>query len=79
MSWRFGLTVRKLPDGRDYYEVRELFEGPKGVWASWTEHPVPAQGESRAEVIRELEMMLEDCKKFKAKRIPTPPKQEVEK
>lgn len=70
MNWRYGLSVRKLANGEDLYEVREFYEnlGNK-TWDTWTENPIYANGNTCKEVIEELEMMLEDVKKHKAIRI----------
>jgi len=73
MSWRYGLTVMRLSNGEDRYEIRELFES-NGKWNSWTENAIPASGETRQEAIEALEMMLKDAKQYKAKRIPYQPK-----
>lgn len=76
MSWRYGLSIIRLPDGSDYYEVREFHRGvlspSKYGWSSWTQNPVSASGETREEAIKDLEMMLADVKKYKAKRIQNP-------
>lgn len=70
MNWRYGLSVRKLPNGEDLYEVREFYENLGGkTWGTWTENPIYASGNTRKEVIEELELMLEDVKKHKAIRI----------
>lgn len=70
MSWRYGVTVQKLPDGTDYYQIRELFRVENGGWNSWTENPIAPGGHTRKELIEDLELMLKDAKDFKAKRIP---------
>lgn len=75
MSWRYGITVTKLPHGKDYYEIREFYQLEDGsdAYGSWTQDPISASGDSRAEVIDCLEMMLADAKKYRTKRIPYEP------
>ena len=54
MSWRYGLI--KHPD-RDWYAVCEVYDADLG--RGWTAE-IAASGESRQEVIDELQAMLRD-------------------
>ena len=46
-----------------YFDVVEYFKGDKLMSRRWTVEGMKPEGTSKAEVIKTLEMMLEDCKK----------------
>ena len=59
MSWHY--QVRKRTDkGQDIFDIVEVYRQPAG----WTEGSVHAQGETKDEVIHELEMMLADARQY---------------
>ena len=59
MSWHY--QVRKYTaNGQDIFDIVEVFTNPTG----WTESSIHAQGETKDDVIHELEMMLADARKF---------------
>lgn len=63
MTWHYQVTKRKLPDGTYWFEIREAYrEGNEFI--GWTENPITPDGESLEEVIKVLNMMLEDAKRF---------------
>lgn len=60
MSWHY--QVRKYTSGKEtWYDIVEVYTSPRG----WTRKGIKPMGESREEVIRCLEMMLYDAKKYK--------------
>ena len=65
MSWYYRPCKRKYKDGTAYYVVVEFFPNVQGKPA-WTKDAMSPYGESRKELIRDLEMMLEDCKRRRA-------------
>jgi len=74
MTWRFGASRRKCPDGSYHYEVREFYDmDDDGVWGSWTENGIVPSGETKEEVLETLRMMLADVEHYDAIEI-NPPK-----
>lgn len=60
MAWHY--RIRKRTDkGQDWYDIVEYYSRP----AEWTKDGVSPGGETRKEVIRCLEMMLADAKRYK--------------
>lgn len=60
MSWHY--RIRKRTDkGQDWYDIVEYYTYPRG----WTKESRAPGGETRAELISELEMMLADAKKYR--------------
>lgn len=67
MSWRYGVMENR--DG--IFQVHEIYDEN-----SWTEDAVVPYGETKAELIRDLERMLKDAKRyrtFRPKRAPDGP------
>ena len=65
MSWHYQIVDK---DG--WYSIREVYSDigdDKGE--AWTEDAVAPTGTSREDVIKELEMMLEDAKRWPTKAI----------
>lgn len=61
MSWHY--QIRKRTDkGQALYDIVEIYIKPKRGWTINSQAP---QGETRAEVIRDLEMMLRDAKRYR--------------
>ena len=63
MSWHYRVR-KKVWKGTPLYDLVEYYnDGPfKG---SWTENGIAPGGETCAELIAELEMMLKDAKRYK--------------
>lgn len=57
MTWRYRIRKRWI-DGEPYFDVVEFYQN--GCWTDGSAYPT---GSTRGEVIRTLEMMLDDCKK----------------
>lgn len=64
MSWRYQATHR-TDHGEDVYEVREVFppDNPTGCLL-WTKDAMAPFGETKAELIECLQMMLADVQEF---------------
>lgn len=59
MVWHY--RIRKRTDqGQDWYDIVEYHENPE----AWTKDSMAPGGETREEVIKCLEMMLADAKKY---------------
>ena len=61
MYWRYGVRKRIMPDKTLWFDVVEVYVD--GSERSWTRDSITPGGESKALLIKELEMMLKDCKK----------------
>lgn len=61
--WHYRPCRRKDLDGSYYYVVVEYYKVGRGTKPMWTELGCSPMGNSRKELIRDLEMMLADCKK----------------
>lgn len=66
MSWHYRIRKRTI-NGKPWYDIVECYcnpiYGPKGN--GWTEDGMTPGGETRAILIRELETMLADAKKYR--------------
>lgn len=62
MTWHYRIRKRII-NGEPWYDVVEFITGKQ---KGWTQDGMAPGGETRAEVIRCLEMMLKDCKATKA-------------
>lgn len=59
MSWHY--CIRKRTDkGQDWYDIVEYYDNPEG----WTKDSISPSGETPGEVIKCLEMMVADAKKY---------------
>jgi hypothetical protein len=64
MSWHYQIrrkSVKGSTSTTPYYEIVEVYNRPYG----YTEGPSSPLGESRRGLIRDLEMMLHDAKKYR--------------
>lgn len=59
MAWHYQVRRRKCCDNW-VYDIVEVYTKPKG----WTESSMIPRGNTRREVIMDLERMLEDAKKY---------------
>ena len=66
MTWRYIPVRYKCEDGTWVYTVQEFYG--KSLYTA-DMHGIAAMGESRKELIRDLEMMLKDLKKHPTKTI----------
>jgi len=62
MTWNYRIIHHDKADYPDY-AIHEVFYDKDGKVESWTSNPIDPSGESKAEVIRVLEMMIKDIKK----------------
>jgi hypothetical protein len=64
--WRYGISKNSI-DGQTWFEIREFYyDDVSNQVDSWTENPVvPIAAESPEELVRELQMMLDDAKEYK--------------
>ena len=65
MNWHYISTKITRKDGSVYWCVKEYYPKDDRLGAGWSEKPEIPYGESKKGLIRDLEMMLEDCKKHK--------------
>jgi len=63
-NWHYRPCKKIDENGTPYYVVVEYFKNVCGK-PMWTEDKCFPMGETREELIRDLEMMLEDCKRHK--------------
>lgn len=63
MPWHYRIRKRMI-NGQPWYDVVEFIR--MGKSRGWTQNSMEPSGETRAQVIRTLEMMLKDCKSTKA-------------
>jgi len=62
--WHYQVT-RKEVEGGFVCEIREVYHdmlNENNLGVCWTEYPISAIGQTKEDVIKELEMMLEDAK-----------------
>ena len=62
MTWNYRIIYHDKTDYPDY-AIHEVFYDEDGKVESWTSNPIDPSGGSKAELIRVLEMMLNDVKK----------------
>jgi hypothetical protein len=61
MSWHYRVRRREGPEkGKFIFDIVEMYNKPKG----WTAEGMKPFGESKKELIWELETMLADAKKY---------------
>ena len=58
MSWHYQIKEFENK-GQKYYQMIEVYSGPYG-----TSGPITPVGETPSELIRDLEMMLNDARKY---------------
>ena len=67
MTWKYIASKHtqtfEAGESQEVWEVREFYEKSGKMPQGWTERPVKAYGNSREELIHDLEMMLEDVKR----------------
>lgn len=56
--WNHRVLKQILPDGTEWYTVREVFYNDDGTIFAYTEKPVEIAGESLAELRQEIEWIL---------------------
>lgn len=59
MSWHYRVRRRKFLD-KWVYDIVEVYTNPKG----WTDNSMAPRGDTRRGLIKDLERMLEDAKKY---------------
>ena len=65
MYWHYQTFKVVVKKGKPYYCVKEVYHGKEGV--GWTEDAILPYGMSKDELIKCLEMMLKDVKKYRTK------------
>lgn len=63
MTWNYRIIHHDKSDYPDF-AIHEVFYDKDGKVESWTEHPIDVSGESNAEIVRVLKMMLKDVSKY---------------
>jgi len=56
--WNHRVLKQTLPDGTEWYTVREVYYNDDGSIFAYTERPVEIAGESLAELRQEIELIL---------------------
>jgi hypothetical protein len=56
--WNHRVLKQTLPDGTEWYTVREVYYNDDGSIFAYTERPVEIAGESLAELRQEIEWIL---------------------
>lgn len=66
MSWHYRIRKRTI-NGKPWYDIVEYYfkPTPETKGGGWTRDGMTPGGETRATLIRELEMMLADAKKYR--------------
>jgi len=59
MSWHYRVRKRMV-NGEKLFDIVEMYTKPRG----WTKDGMKPVGNSKKEIIRDLEMMLGDAKKY---------------
>ena len=63
MSWNYRI-VKNSSGQEDCYAIHEAYYKRRKKPHSISQDPIPAEGETKEEVIEELKMMLHDAEKY---------------
>lgn len=63
MTWNYRIVKHKS-GVNTWYSLHEVYYDENGEPDGMTQNPISAHGDTRAEVIKALEMMLKDAKRM---------------
>ena len=62
MTWHYRAR-RREDKGCVWYDVVEFFEGSNGIGEGWSKESVAALGETKEELVKDLQRMLDDVRR----------------
>lgn len=72
-GWRYGLILKESSKGSELALHEIFFSSKKGIEDAsklgWTENPIDFMGDTKSEIIKQLEMALKDVKASKIIRV----------